>query len=160
MLKSIVVSIFVVFSLLATVVAQPDRGGDPYERAERQTERMKEQLGLSDEQTEQVSEINIAAAEKMQEARQSANGDREAMRGKMMSIRQETDAALKEVLTEEQWTKLAAARQEMRQNRGRGRQGQGQGQMRQRDGSGNGDGQIQNTTPPKKKKKKRKVKDS
>ena len=127
MIKSMVVSMLMAaLAMFATAVAQPGRDGDPYERAERQTERMKEHLGLSDEQTEQVSEINIAAAEKMQEARESANGDREAMRSKMMTIRQETNTSLKEVLSEEQWTKFEAIRQEMRQNGGRARQDQGQ----------------------------------
>lgn len=138
MMKSITLSIlFAMLALFSTTFAQQGQfggrgGGDPYERADRQTERMKTELGLNEEQTAKVSEINIAAAEKMMEARQNADGDRESMRESMMAIRQETTASLKEVLTEEQWTKFETLRQQARQGRqGRqGRAGQGKGKSK------------------------------
>lgn len=114
---------------MSLLQAQPPGGGGwsatPAQMAERQTSRMKESLGLSEEQTAKVSEINLKYATKMHEARQNNQGDFAAMREVMQTMRQEQDEELKTVLNEtqfQQWEKIRA------EQRGPGmgpRQGQG-----------------------------------
>lgn len=108
------------------IFAQPPGGGrgqmmSPEERAEMQINRMKESLALSEEQYELIYAINLDAALQMKEARASAQGDREAMRETMMALRETTNAQIKEVLDEEQYTKF----EELQQNRQRPRKGEG-----------------------------------
>ncbi|MEY3369192.1 MAG: hypothetical protein RI973_2347 [Bacteroidota bacterium] len=82
------------------------RGSDPAQRAEMQTTRMKEELGLSDKQAEKVKAINTKYANKMKELRETnRDGDRTAMREAMTSLRQEQSEELKSVLTAEQFEK-------------------------------------------------------
>ena len=102
--------------------AQPGGGWntDPEQRANQQTATMTEQLSLSDAQSAKVKEINLKYANKTKEAREKAAGDREAMRGVMTSIRQEQDAELQTVLTEEQWKQWVAYREQFRGGRGMG----------------------------------------
>ena len=99
----------ILFSLLfllgaASVTAQsahrPDRP-DPAERAEKQAERMATVLDLTPEQTARVKEINESFA-------QQAAAEREEMRKHRESMREERKAALKSVLTEEQFAKMEA----------------------------------------------------
>ncbi len=101
--------------------AQPGGGGramNPEQRAEQQTAQMTEQLALSEAQAGKVQEINLKYAKQAQEAREQADGDREAMRDKMTTMRQEQDKELQTVMTQEQWQKWAAFREEQRANRG------------------------------------------
>lgn len=102
--------------------AQPGGGWntDPEQRANQQTATMTEQLSLSDAQSAKVKEVNLKYANKMKDAREKAAGDREAMRGAMTSIRQEQDAELQTVLTEEQWKQWVAYREQFRGGRGMG----------------------------------------
>ncbi|MEQ1746840.1 MAG: hypothetical protein ABMA02_15515 [Saprospiraceae bacterium] len=119
------------FSLIAlavlagsTIFAQPPGGpGDgrmmnSEQRAEQQTALMTEKLSLSEAQAAKVKETNLKYAKKGQEAREKADGDREAMRETMMAIRQEQDKELQTMLTQEQWEQWLKAREEMRGNRG------------------------------------------
>lgn len=111
-----------VFSLLlvsGSLFAQP--GGwnaDPEQRAAQQTATMTEKLALSEAQAAKIQEINLKYAHKMKEARDSAAGDREAMRATMGVLREEQDAELKTMLTDEQWQQWIAYREELRANRG------------------------------------------
>ena len=107
--------------VLAAVALRAQPGGgpgrmSPEQRAEQQTASMTEQLSLSEAQSTKVGEINLKYAQKMKELRDKADGDREAMRSAMGAIRQEQDAELQTVLTQEQWTKWDAYRQEQRAN--------------------------------------------
>ncbi len=103
-----------------TLQAQPGggRAQNPEQRAEQQTATMTEKLSLSEAQAGKVKEINLKYAKKMQEARDQANGDWEAMRGTMGTMRTEQDSELQTVLTEEQWQQWIKYREEMRANRG------------------------------------------
>ncbi len=96
-----------------------DRGRwmNPEQRAEQQTLAMKEQLTLSEAQETKVREINLKYAQQLREARQKTEGDWEAMRAQMMSIRQAHDEALQAVLTQEQWKKWETYRGQMRGTR-------------------------------------------
>lgn len=104
----------------ARLSAQPGGGwnADPEQRATQQTAMMTEKLSLSEAQSGKVKEINLKYANKMKEAREKSAGDREAMRGAIGTIRQEQDAELQTVLTEEQWQQWVAYREEFRNNRG------------------------------------------
>lgn len=111
--------------------ANAQRGGDrerpmPEQMAERQTERMVEQLELNDTQAAQVEKINLAAAVKMQEARENSDGDREAMKEVRTAIRTEQTAALQSVLTEAQFqTYEESLAQGGKRKKGKGRRGDG-----------------------------------
>ena len=115
-----------------TVTAQKGQGGG-YGRqqmsaediAERQTKWMSDILDLSDEQLAAIKEINMKYADKLVSQRQSARGNREAMRSLMTRLTKEKDEELKKVLTEEQFALLQKKRQEFMKNRQGGGRGQG-----------------------------------
>lgn len=102
-----------------TAQAQPGggMGMDPEKRAEQQTATMTEKLSLSEAQAAKVKEINLKYAQKMKEARDKADGDRDAMRTAMTTIREEQDKELQAVMTDEQWQQWLKIREEMRGNR-------------------------------------------
>ncbi len=110
----------------ASVSAQGTERPDPAERAEKQAERMATVLDLTPEQAEKVREINQSFAERAKAGRADLRKQREAMQ-------EARKAALKSVLTEEQFTKLEtlqAQRMERRHegggaDRGKGKRGSG-----------------------------------
>ncbi len=124
MRKTIHFLLLLVMTTTGVAGLNAQRGGgmnwDPEKRAEQQTANMTEKLSLSEAQTAKVKEINLKYAKKMSEARQSADGDREAMRATMLSIREEQDKELQTVLTEEQWQQWVKFRDERKENRGKG----------------------------------------
>lgn len=125
---------FICLTILA-VQAQPPRGeggrrgGDPAERANRQSERMIKSLDLSAAQGEKIKSVNLEYAEKMQTIRTQArkeDTDREEMREKMKALRVEQKTALKKYLTAEQlekWEQLQKERPQ--QGKREGRRGKG-----------------------------------
>jgi hypothetical protein len=119
------------FAGLTLSQAQPGGGGrnfDPEKRAEQQTTMMTDSLSLSDAQANKVGEINRKYAKQWQDARnQNADGDWEAMRSKMMTMREEQDKELQAVLTTEQWEKWLKVREAQRANWGVRRRGAGKG---------------------------------
>ncbi|WP_430933553.1 DUF4890 domain-containing protein [Saccharicrinis sp. 156] len=122
-MKNLIFSLVAIFAITFSLEAQrPQRGnmGTPEDMAKKQTERMKEDLGLTDKQTTKIQSINLKYANKQQELRKNASGDREAMRESMKTIRDERMTELKKVLTEEQVEKLVAQEKERMQNRGQG----------------------------------------
>lgn len=121
MKKWIIASGLVLISL--STMAQQRRGGErpsPEERATRMTERLAEELQLTDAQKAQVLEINLENV-KNQEAKRAEMTD---ARKKEMEARREEmkkqDAKIKEVLTEEQKVKWEEIKKENREKRGRG----------------------------------------
>ncbi|MFN0014691.1 MAG: DUF4890 domain-containing protein [Saprospiraceae bacterium] len=125
MKKAIRFLLIALFALAGTAIfAQPPGGPgggrmmNPEQRAEQQTAQMTEKLALSEAQAAKVKEINLKYAQKGQEAREKADGDREAMREIILAIRQEQDKELQTMLTQEQWETWVKAREEMRGNRG------------------------------------------
>jgi len=98
-------------------------GRSPEERAEQQSNMMRDSLALSDAQYEKVKEVNLEYAKKFDEMRNNAEGDWSAMREQMGALRQEQNEALKALLTTEQyekWQKIQEAMRQRRGNRGRG----------------------------------------
>lgn len=114
--------IIVLFAAAGMYTLQAQPGGawnqTPEERANWQTTNMTQQLGLSDAQVAKVKDINLKYAAKMKEARDNANGDRNAMRTTMGAMRTEQDKELQTVMTTEQWQKWVTFRDTQRANRG------------------------------------------
>ncbi|MDR1779389.1 MAG: DUF4890 domain-containing protein [Tannerella sp.] len=87
------------------IFAQGPGGGmrDPAEMAKRQTDWMKSELKLSDEQTVAVDAINVSYSKKMQEMFAGGpGGDFDEMREKMTKLNADKEAELAKVLTAEQ----------------------------------------------------------
>ena len=106
-----------VFASFTTVEAQRggrggDRNVDHQARAEKQAEKMKSELGLSDKQAEQIKEINLKYAQKAQEKRQEKAADREKMKTEREAVQAQHEKEVESVLTKEQREKWAQIRQE------------------------------------------------
>ncbi|MEM9832654.1 MAG: hypothetical protein AAF944_18630 [Bacteroidota bacterium] len=101
--------------------AQPEggngrRGGDPSQRAERLTASMTELLDLNEDQQNQVGDLNLEYAMKIQENREESQGDREAMRESMVALNQEKEEKLSAILSEEQMQLYHEKKEEFRKN--------------------------------------------
>lgn len=95
-------------------------GGDPMQRAEKQTKMMVDSLSLSSKQAEKVKDINMKYAEKQQQIRNSTqDGDWDKMRASMDSVRIAQDAEIKSVLTKSQYEQWQAISQRQFRNGGR-----------------------------------------
>lgn len=110
------------------VMAQPPRGGfggpqfSPEQMAQRQTEQMVRELGLSPKQAEQVYRIQIERSKRMQEAfrggRPEPGFGREDMHQKMMQEQRHVAEQYKRILSPQQYAKW-----EQMQQRGPGMRG-------------------------------------
>jgi Spy/CpxP family protein refolding chaperone len=112
--------------LIAVVsIAQPgQRNLNPEEMAKRQTEQIKEAVGLDAKQEKQVYDLNLETGKKMRAMRdENPGGGFEGMREKMGELRVEQDKKMKEILTEAQWKKYQKYQEERRAQRGQGRSG-------------------------------------
>lgn len=91
---------------------------------EDRAKQLQTQLKLTDDQTAKVTAIYKVQASKMDSIRTAANGDRDAMRSGMMTLRQSTTTQIKALLTPDQ----AAAYDKMQADmRARMQQGGGGG---------------------------------
>ena len=97
-------------------LAQGDklRNTTPEERAQSQTDFMKSKLALTPDQATKVSDINLKYAKRMDPVIKSSEAPLVRMR-QARAISAEKDAELKGILTGDQWQKLQASREEMRQ---------------------------------------------
>lgn len=123
-MKSILITA-VLFSFALTVTAQQtdrgnreQRGGTPEERANRMTDRMKTEFNLTDAQIVLVDSINIAYEIEIQKIRQDTTLEREDRYAIMSPIREKRNAALKGILTEEQYKIFIEEMQRYRGRRG------------------------------------------
>jgi periplasmic protein CpxP/Spy len=103
------------------------RNFDPVESAKKQTEQLKELLGLKKDQEKKVYEVNLKASKQMAEMRKSmqASGNREGMREKIGEMREESNKEMKKILTEDQYKKYEKYLEERRSRRGQGGGGGG-----------------------------------
>lgn len=125
--RAILLSFFTV-SFFITTQAQSGGGRnfDPLQRAEMMTKMMADSLSLSTRQSEKVGEINLKYARQMQQTRdQNNDGDWEAMRSTMMTLRQEQNKELQGVLTTGQWQHWEKIQEAMWSGRERQRGGPG-----------------------------------
>jgi Spy/CpxP family protein refolding chaperone len=103
--------------LIAVVsIAQPgQRNFDPEAMAKRQTEQIKEAVGLDAKQEKQVYDLNLETGKKMRTLREENQGAGfEGMREKMGELRAEQDKKMKEILTDAQWKKYEKYQEERR----------------------------------------------
>ena len=131
--KTGVIAIVLIGSLLLAGQAsaqgngqRPARERNPEDMAKNQTQRLKEQLNLSADQEKSVYDLNLSFAKRMAEAREAAaaSGGRPPM-DSMRSWNQAREATMKKILTPEQFEKLQAEREKMRQQMGDRRPGGG-----------------------------------
>jgi len=107
---------------ISEISAQPPEGSNKQNK-EKMQERMTaynamlDSLGLTEQQREDVEFINTKYKAQMQQIRQNNEGDREAMRPKMMELRDKQNAELKEVFNEEQFAEYQKWQKENRSRR-------------------------------------------
>ena len=103
MRKSNIVFVLMLMLLVSSItVAQPGRGN----RAEMTLKKIKEKVGLTDQQTAKVKEILEKSQEKMRKEFETNDGDRSAMREAMQKLMKESDAEIEKLLTKEQGKKF------------------------------------------------------
>ena len=132
--SSLIIAVALIGGILAGNVSlraqgngqRPARERNPEDMAKNQTQRLKEQLNLSAEQEKSVYDLNLSFAKRMAEAREAAaaSGGRPPM-DSMRSWNQAREASMKKILTPEQYEKLQAEREKMRQQMGDRRPGGG-----------------------------------
>lgn len=84
----------------------------PEERAQKSAEKMKTELGLSEEQYQKVLSLNEVRAEKMKQRREEMAARREEMKAERNAYQNE----LKGILTAEQYASLEAKREARREH--------------------------------------------
>lgn len=94
------------------------QGFNPGQMIEAEKKEVYEKLSnLTEDQKEVIEIVYDDYAEALGKLREEANGDFQAMRTKMMSVREEKDESMKAVLTEEQYKEYSALMEERRQRR-------------------------------------------
>ncbi len=81
----------------------------PEQRAERQAERMKEALQLTEDQKKAIYELNLQSANKMKAYKKD---QRDANKDQFKKMRDEREAKMKSILTPEQYEKHQAMKAE------------------------------------------------
>lgn len=118
--KAIVLSVLL-FASFSTLQAQRGGGRDvtPETRATQKTERMKQDLGLTDKQAEKIKEINLKYAQKADENRNAQAAEREKKRAERDAVQAEHQKEIENVLTKEQrekWTQIRKERPERKRD--------------------------------------------
>tara|TARA_R110001606_G_scaffold63577_2_gene147468 strand:- start:214179 stop:214565 length:387 start_codon:yes stop_codon:yes gene_type:complete len=90
----------------------------PEERAKEMTTRLKEELNLTDQQSEELYAIHLKYAEERKGVMDAGKEEREAQRTEIKSINDKQKAEMKSVLTEEQVAKLDQLQEERAHRRG------------------------------------------
>lgn len=85
----------------------------PEQRAKSQTEYLKTNLQLDDQQTQQVADINLKYAQKMESVIKGGSGKFAKMKA-AKNINAQKEAEYKQVLTNEQYKKYAELKAEMK----------------------------------------------
>ena len=88
--------------------------------------RMTKEFNLTADQQSKIKPILVDEQKKMEDLRNDSSGDRQAMRGKMMQIRQDTNDQVRALLDDKQKEKFDKQEQE-RQDRMQNRRGGGPG---------------------------------
>ncbi len=104
----ILVSLLIVLFISTAAMAQPGRGN----RAEMETNRIKEKVGLTDEQTKSVRTILKQRSEAMRKEFEVHEGDRSAIREAMQKNMQKSDSTIEKLLTADQKKKFELYKKE------------------------------------------------
>ena len=78
---------------------------NPEQYAKHRTERLTKQLELTPQQATAVEALYVKQGEQMQQMRKVQQGDRAAMREKMVEARKAREAEFKKIMTKEQYEK-------------------------------------------------------
>jgi hypothetical protein len=106
--------LFMMFAMMIFVGANAqERKFNPEDKAKKQTEWMKTELSLNDEQSSKVEGINLSYANKRKALREN-------MRTQMKSLEEEKQKELSNVLSKDQMVKYDAKKKEMREKHGKG----------------------------------------
>jgi hypothetical protein len=135
-------TLFVAFSLGVTAQQRGGQRMSPEEMVKQRVEAVKKEVKLNEKQEKEVTTLFTDTQKKRTEMFQNRQGstDRNANREQFQKLQDEENAAMKKILTEEQYKTYTAflekQRKEMEERmRSRG-QGQGQGQGRPGGGGG------------------------
>jgi len=115
--------VFLMCCILIGISAVSHAQGRQRMTPDQQVAAMKTSLSLTDDQSAKILAIYTTQAKSMDSLRTATNGDRDAMREKMMPMRQATNAQVKAVLTPDQYATLQKqmeARRAQMQNGGGG----------------------------------------
>ena len=104
--------------MIASTAIFAQRNGDPMERAAKQAERMKTELGLDEVQFKSVKAINEEHAGKLMKLRRDSTLSKDAKHQQMKTMHNERETAIEKVLTEEQHKKRVANASEQRRDHG------------------------------------------
>ncbi|CAD5267441.1 MULTISPECIES: hypothetical protein [unclassified Imperialibacter] len=139
-MKRIAITFIGVMVAATTLMAQEEQSSaktkhraqrTPEERAQEMTTRLKEELNLTDQQSEELYAIHLKYGEERKGVMDAGKEEREAQRNEIKSINDKQKAEMKSVLTEEQVAKLdqlqekRAHRRGDRPQRGQRRRGRG-----------------------------------
>ena len=106
-----------------------------------QLKRMTKDLDLTADQQAKIKPILVDSQKKMEDLRNDSSGDRQAMRQKMVQIRQDTNDQVRAQLNDTQKTKFDKQEQEREERMQNGRRGGGPG-------ASGGDNPGGNAPPP------------
>jgi len=144
-----ILALFLVIPFLAAGAraAQPQggEGGPGGEEGRRgpmspddRLKQMAKNFSLTADQQAKIKPVLVDAQKKMEDARNNSSGDRQAMRGKIMQIMQDTNSQVRSQLDDKQKEKFDKLEQERMQKM----------QDRRRGGSGKADGEKSGGAPP------------
>ena len=102
------------FAFSASAQLDKLKSTTPEQRAGVQTDLMKSTLGLTSEQTPKVADINLKYAKRMDPIIKGSAGPLVKIR-QTKEVEQEKEAELRQVLSPEQFQKLLASKEEMRE---------------------------------------------
>ncbi len=108
------ISILAFIALISTQLNAQKAKESPEQRAAKQTEWMKQELSLSDQQLPKVAAINLKFVNIATEIRNS-NLDEAQTKAKLKEVNRQRLQELKQVLTPEQWDKFRALLKEKKQ---------------------------------------------
>jgi periplasmic protein CpxP/Spy len=119
--------VFMTIAILAQNTPTPRNNQTPEERATQQTERLKKELKLTDDQEKKIYDINLSSSKKMDDIRKNSLGDRETARQKISDQLAVQDKQIKAVLKGDQLPKYEELKKQWEAERQQRRQGQPQG---------------------------------
>lgn len=118
-MKTVVAALIVCFVSIVSLASAQEKMEEfmtsttPEERAQMQTDHMKEKLVLTENQVPQVHEINLKYARKMQDAYNAGGGKLQKLK-RVKGVSQEKDKELKRVLTSSQYAAYESNKEEMK----------------------------------------------
>jgi len=111
-------AVSMVFAFILPGSLHAQKSTTPEDMAKTETDKMKEKLNLTDEQTIKVGDINLKYARQMNDIRQqnsqASTSERQANREKIKGLREKKSGELKTVLTPEQFEQYQKMEEEMR----------------------------------------------